>query len=612
MLHRLSIATRLGVAACLFLAPVGYGLWIQGEAKNAAIATAHREAAGAAYLRGVDAVHSTLARSIVLRRPLDGGGLAQALIDLRSSHGAALETEALSLDAEELIRNKDRTPTKTAARKALKKLARQIANRSAIVLDEEIASYYLGDVFSQSLPDLRDQVTELRRLAEETAKNTDDAKRFDGALLSGRIEAVLTSIEDGIGIATSPQGDPTIKPSLDETFQPFEFMMGHAVSMMETGGGDPAMIGAVFDAIDRLSQAVNAHFVELVEARAERLRGEWVRIGAMGGGLSLLAFLAVVTLVRRGVIGPLRRMTAALVRLADGDISVEVPASRYDDEIGALAAAMRRFKETLEQSRALSSTVVRSTMQVSVATGQAAAAVAQVSDGAHGQMASVDRLRRSFLETREAMRAVAELTRTGQDRSRDSAERLEAGLADVAAMAAAVSEIAEMSSEINRVTVSIGKLAAHSNILSLNASIEASRAGEHGRGFSVVATAVGTLAQQTLGLAREIAELAQRSHDRIGRGLEVAEAVGLRMRQVSATIAETDTLARTIVDQVARQRQSVDGIETALLELSEISHANASAAEQITATMRALAAMADDTRLRAEQVTRSGDVENAA
>jgi methyl-accepting chemotaxis protein len=607
MLRRLSIATRLGFAACLFLAPVSYGLWVQSEAKTAQITQAHREADGAAYLRGVDAVHSALTRAVVLRQSLDGEGLAKTLADLRAGFGAALDIDALSQEAEVLIRARDRTPTKVEARRALRRLGQQIANRSAIVLDTELASYYLGDVFALRLADLREQFTELRRMGGTTTNEAEnDSKRFDGALLSGRIENLLQSIEYSVATATGPQGNPAIKETLDKTFQPFGLMMGHAVAMMESGSGDPGMIGATFDAIDRFSQAANAQFVDLVEARAAQLRQDWLRIGAIGAALSLLALAAVVTWVRLGVIGPLHRMTEALGRLADGDITAEVPVSRFDDEIAALGDAMKRFKLALEDSRSLSRTVVQSTMQVSVATGQAAAAIAQVSDGAHGQMASVERLRRSFLETREAMKEVAAVTRTGQERSRDAADRLEESLTDIDAMAAAVREIADMSSEINRVTVAIGKLAAHSNILSLNASIEASRAGEHGRGFSVVAGAVGTLAQQTLGLAQEIAGLARRSDDRIARGLEVAAAVGRRMQEVSTTIAETDSLSQTIVDQVARQRQSVDGIEAALMELSEISHANASAAEEITATMRSLAALTDDTRLRAEQVAGNG------
>lgn len=608
MLLRLSIATRLGIAASLFLAPVGYGLWIQNEASTQQIAVSQQELLGAGYLRGIDAVQASLARGIALRQPVDTGGLAQSLGKLREQYGAAMGTEALSQEAETLVRSKDRSATKIEARRLLRRMAQQVSSRSGIVLDAELASYSLGDIFSVRLTDLRDLFTELRRAdgaasGSAATDDADDSKRIDTAMLTGRVEVLLEAIEESVATATGPQGAPSIKPTLDESFAPFGMMMGHALAMLESGTGDPKVIGATFDAIDRFAAAVNGQFVDLLESRIERLNRERLRIFAIGGVLSLLAFVAVVALVRIGVIGPLRRMTEALGRLADGDMTVQVPASRFDDEIAALGAAMSRFKRALEESRGLSRTVVNSTVQVSVATGEAAVAIAQVSDGAHGQMKSVEQLRRSFLETQEAMRAVAAVTHTGQEHSRTSAARLAESLTDMEAMTAAVREIADLSNEINRVTIAIGKLAAHSNILSLNASIEASRAGEHGRGFSVVAAAVGTLAQQTLGLAQEIAGLAERSHDRIARGLDVAAAVGQRMQQVSATFAETDRLSQTIVDEVARQRHSVDGIEEALVELSAISHANASAAEQIAATMRSLAALTNDTRRRAEAVT---------
>ncbi len=600
MLRRLSIATRLGLAACLFLIPIGYGLWIQNEAKTTQIAQARWEADGAAYLRGVDTVHAAITRSLVLRQPLDSGGLAQSLAELRERYGAMFGTGDQSLELEALVRAKDRSPMKVEARRGLRKLAQQVANRSGIPLDPEMASFYLGDVFVLRLADLRELLVELR--GGDNADQDAEAARGGSVMLSGRIESLLQDIEEAVASATGPQGNPAMADTLSETFQPFGLMMGHAMTMLDNGESKPGLLAATFDAIDHFSRAANGQFVDLVEARADRLNRERLRIGAIAGGLSLLAFAAVVAIVRLGVIGPLRRMTDALGRLADGDVTVSVPGTRFDDEVADLGKAMLRFKKALEDTRSLSDTVVQATMQVSVATGQAAVAIAQVSDGAHGQMTSVERLRRSFLDTREAMTAVAAVSRTGQERSRDSADRLEESLADIGAMAEAVREIAEMSNEINRVTVAIGKLAAHSNILSLNASIEASRAGEHGRGFSVVAGAVGALAQQTLGLAQEIAGLARRSHERIARGLEVAAAVGKRMQEVSATIAETDRLSQTIVDEVERQRLSVDAIEEALMELSHISHANASASEEIAATMRGLAALTDDTRQRAQQV----------
>src|SRR4051794_15138541 len=278
MLRRLSIATRLGFAACLFLAPVGYGLWVQTEAKTAQIAQIHRETEGAAYLRGVDAVHSALTRAVVLRQSLDGEGLAKTLAELRTGFGAALNTEALSQEAEALIRARDRTPAKVEARRALRRLEQQIANRSAIVLDSELTSYYLGDVFGSKLADLREQFTELRRMSSGGPANEadSDSKRLDGALLSGRIENLLQSIEYSIATATGTQGNPAIKETLDKTFQPFGLMMSHALAMMESGSGDPAAIGA----IDCFALAVNGQFVELVQARAAQLNHEWLRIGA--------------------------------------------------------------------------------------------------------------------------------------------------------------------------------------------------------------------------------------------------------------------------------------------------------------------------------------------
>lgn len=602
MLRRLSIATRLGLAACLFLIPIGYGLWSQNESKSVLIAQARWEADGAAYLRGIDKVHAAISRSLVLRERLDSGGLAQSLVALRERYGAILGADDLSVEVEALVRAKDRSPMKVEARRALRKLAQLVANHSGIPLDPEMASFYLGDVFVLRLADLRELLIELRG-GENADVQDKETARGKSELLSGRIESLLQDIEEAIASATGPQGNPAMADTLNETFQPFGLMMGHAMTMLDNGDSKPGLLAATFDAIDHFYSAANSQFIDVVEARVNRLNRERLRIGAIAGGLSLLAFAVVVAIVRLGVILPLRRMTEALGRLADGDVTVSVPQTRFDDEVADLGKAMQRFKKALEDTRSLSDTVVQATMQVSIATGQAAAAIAQVSDGAHGQMNSVERLRRSFLETREAMTAVAAVSRTGQERSRDSADRLAESLADIGAMAEAVREIAEMSNEINRVTVAISKLAAHSNILSLNASIEASRAGEHGRGFSVVAGAVGTLAQQTLGLAQEIASLARRSHERIARGLEVAAAVGQRMQEVSATIAETDRLSQTIVDEVERQRLSVDAIEETLMELSHISHANASASEEIAATMRGLAALTDDTRQRAQQVT---------
>ncbi len=599
MFRRMSIATRLAAAACLFLAPFGYNLWAQIAGVTEHVAQARLELDGAAYLGGVDGVRAALTRKLVQNKAADKAAdtaaLAADVAALRRRYAGSIDADAAAQEVETLLAGKDRTPARIETRRALRRLAQAVNVAGGLLVDPEIATFSLGDLFAMRLADLREPVVDLH--AAVAAGRT-----FDAAMFSGHIEAIQQAIDDDIATATGPHGVPAQKPALDAAHQPLAALVGRLVAVLESGGFDPTQAEPLLDAVDHLAATGNARFADLVVARIQRLERELLHTLLVGIGLSLLAVAVVAGLVRGGMIVPLRRMTDALRRLAQGDTTAEVPHTRYDDEIAALGAAMARFKEKLGASRALSEAVVQSTLQVSVATDQAAVAIAQISAGAHDEMASVQRLRQSFDTAQAAMKQVGLLTGTGQESSRTAGLRLSEGLADIAAMAEAVRAIAGMSQEINRVTLAIGKLAAHSNILSLNASIEASRAGEQGRGFAVVAASVGALAQQTLSLAREIEELARRSGDQIGHGLEVAAAVERRMQEVSSGIAETDRLSQAIVDEVSRQRQEFAGVEAALLDLSQISQANAAASEEISATMNGLTALTDDTRRQAEHV----------
>ncbi len=605
MFRRISIATRLACAAGLFLVPVGYGVWTGVSSINDRILRSRGELDGAAYLQVIESVHADLSHGIVLNRPIDGVALAKTLEPLRQRYGTALGVADLAQEAEALLISKERTMVRTETRRTLRLLARHIHARSGILLDPQIAPLALGSIFAAQVADLREQIIDLRQRPARAAGTS--ARPADLSMYAGRIAAMLTAIADDVATAGGPLGDPALKAALDESHKPFADAMENLLHTLESEGVDPAALNSALDAAGRFSQTVSAWFTALISQRitaAEQERTSFILISA---GLSLVAFLAVVMLVRIGVIVPLRQMTGALRRLANGDMTTEVPAARFADETAELADAMRRFKAALEESHALSRSVVEATLQVSVATDQAAATISRISDGVQAETESVARLRQSFHETQEAMGQVGALTADGRERSRSAAERLAESLADIDAMAGAVRAIAGMSQEINRVTLAIGKLAAHSNILSLNASIEASRAGEHGRGFSVVAVSVGTLAQQTLTLAKEIADLARRTDDHIGHGLRMAAEVERRMREVSDGIGDTDRLAGDIVAEMARRQEDFARVEAALGELSRISQANAAASAEIATTMNGLASLTDDTRRRAEMTLARGD-----
>ena len=138
-------------------------------------------------------------------------------------------------------------------------------------------------------------------------------------------------------------------------------------------------------------------------------------------------------------------------------------------------------------------------------------------------------------------------------------------------------------------------------MLSLNASIEAARAGDNGKGFAVVAEQVGQLAEDSAQSSQEIQALAKQVEADAARSLDVAEALERAMDENSRHVSESDAMVRSVAAAVEEQRASVARIEVNVGSLREIGQGNATAAEEITATMIELSKLAQRSR---EQVDR--------
>ena len=182
----------------------------------------------------------------------------------------------------------------------------------------------------------------------------------------------------------------------------------------------------------------------------------------------------------------------------------------------------------------------------------------------------------------------------------------EQGSASMERMVEVVTTIAENSAHVRRIADSISRIANQTNMLSLNASIEAARAGEQGRGFAVVAEEVGKLAQNTRSLAEDITTQVHLSTQEAERGVATAREAAANMQGIARSAAEGDRLIAAIATAMEEQQVVVADVNRNVAELTRIGQSNATAAEEITATMVDLSRMADSTRVSVDEFHRQG------
>jgi methyl-accepting chemotaxis protein len=173
-------------------------------------------------------------------------------------------------------------------------------------------------------------------------------------------------------------------------------------------------------------------------------------------------------------------------------------------------------------------------------------------------------------------------------------------------MVEVVNAISQNSGQITQIAGAISRIANQTNMLALNAAIEAARAGEHGKGFAVVAEEVRKLAENSGSLAEEIATLVQHATEAAERGVVMARQVSDNMHHIADGVQQSDRLVGAIATAMEEQQVTVNGINTNVADLTRIGQSNATAAEEITATMLDLSKLADRSRVDVDEYKKIG------
>lgn len=349
----------------------------------------------------------------------------------------------------------------------------------------------------------------------------------------------------------------------------------------------------------------------------------------------------------RSIARPILQMATVAEKISQGDLTVEMNASKSNDELGKLSNAfsnmvisLRQLVSQVRDSSTLvasnSEQVVSSTEQMNSSVQQISSTIEQISKGSQTQAqeleetskvvvkltADMKKLASKASSTADLTKEVGLISTTGSKSASEADFRMSKIISVTNESAKKIKELAERSGEITAVVDVIRKIADQTNLLALNAAIEAARAGEAGRGFAVVADEVKRLAEGSAksseeidGLIRQIQEDAKATVLSIEGGTkEVAEGrivIDKALKALNEIASKVTEVSLNVLDVANISQVHVGEIEQlskAASEIAAVSEQNASATEEasaateeqtagtqeIAASVQKMASMAED------------------
>ncbi len=491
-----------------------------------------------------------------------------------------------------------------------------------------------GDAFRQTtnaniawtLRDVGGYNASLHKSLVGSGRAATDAEKSELYRAQGRADQVLMSL---LELKSNPATPANVAATLSRLDQDFVQLLGQELKLVKEG----SVTGKYAHDVDTFYDASQIGLNAAIAVRDAFYDNAEQGLGA-GYSLARLSFLialaglvavaaasaALVVMVRRRVCQPIVDLTATMSRLAGGDVTGEISGATRDDEIGAMASAVRVFKDNMikadrlaAEKEAENDVKVRRAQMLDDLARTFEAKVSELVGGLSSASNAMENTAQSMSSTASAtnrqaavVAAASEQTSTNVQTVATATEELTSSIAEIGRQVAQSTEIAsravdnarrtgdtarslaEGAQKIGDVVTLIQSIAAQTNLLALNATIEAARAGDAGRGFAVVASEVKSLAGQTAKATTEISE-------QIAAIQSASDETVTAIRNVVDVITEIDQIGTAIASAIEEQGSATKEISRSVQEAAR-------GTQEVNLNISGVQRAADDTGAAANQV----------